>query len=152
MFAGLLAIFVGANFAIRVAGDSSIMHEWPLKVIGYNPLSASNRERQCEILDEFKGFDLVLVAGTGIRFDPKCREFEEVKVEDFRWLSSGFARSNMSNKSCGVAIALGSRCKNAKLSDPIELKTKTQGRGLAIRVRSGYYDLCTIVAYFPPIP
>ena len=58
----------------------------------------------------------------------------------------------MSNKCCGVSIMFGKRFKNAKIFQPCELKGKAQGRAMGMRFKSGYYDLASIVMYFPPIP
>ena len=130
-----------------------ILMSFPLKIVGYNPLNANSIDRQTEILDEFKNFHIILLAGTGIKHDADSREFTESKVNECRFVSSGWKSSRKSNRSCGVSIAIGSSLKSVQvIGQPRELKGDLQGRGLALRIKSKRIDIAPICAYFPPQP
>ena len=73
--------------------------------------------RLCDILDEASNFDVVLLAGMGSR---RGESIEAFKIQGWQVVSSGFANSKMSNKSCGAAIALGPRFKSSRQFPPVE--------------------------------
>ena len=128
------------------------MRPWPLKIAGYNPLSASVAERREDIVAELSNFDVICLNGTGI---PKGR-FNIIgdaqQIGDFRALHTGWQKSSMSNKSCGASIFWGKRFKKAKMHPTLELSGLPQGRAIASRAQGKYYDLTVISAYFPPVP
>ena len=89
----------------------------PIRTLGYNPLSCSNADRWHDIVTETANFDIVLLNGTGMRYDEHYSSFH---VNDHLVVSSGFRNSTFSNKSCGCALIFGKRLRNAKFHPPIE--------------------------------
>ena len=79
------------------------MQKWPLRAVGFNPLSASCQDRLLAIGSEFEQFDFILLAGTGIHIN----EQEQQQVDRIEWLHSGWGKGSMSNRSCGVSIIKG---------------------------------------------
>ena len=121
----------------------------PMGVVGFNPMNASSYERKLDILQEAGNFDCVLLGGTGEKY---ADALEQRWVSGFRVIAAGYKHSIMSNKSCGVAIALGRKLRKAKLGLPRFLTGRLQGRGLAIRCQTPVVDVLLIVLYFPPVP
>ena len=71
-------------------------------MLGYNPLSASCDDRLVDILDETGNFDIVLLAGSGRKFENKVASCQRV---GFSVYSCGYGRSPLVNQSCGVVVA-----------------------------------------------
>ena len=128
------------------------MKTWPLNIVGYNPLKASNAERNDDIHAELENFDIILMAGTGYKQPSHVKEMEQLMHYNFKVIKSGYCKSQHSNKSCGVSLSMGKRFKNAKVFPPVELKGPCQGRGLGVRIKAGYYDLAPLALYYPPAP
>ena len=125
------------------------MLPFPLKILGYNPLAANCEDRILDIVDEASNFDLVLLAGTGVR---KHDQYSTSVVRGRKVISTGFLSTTMSNKSCGVSIVLGKKFRNARVYDPLVAPPKIAGRGLAVRAANGFCDVTAICVYFPPSP
>ena len=142
MAASSLTIFV-------VSCSFWFMQAFPLRIIGYNPLSASCEDRQLDIVKEAAAFDLIHLIGTGI---PKSDVYTSCQRLGHRFISTGYVRSSWSNKSCGCALAIGGRLKNARIYDPLVTSGKLSGRGLAVRIANGSADVFAVCAYFPPCP
>ena len=107
---------------------------FPLRIGGYNPLHANCESRLTDIVAETKGFDVVLLAGTG---EAHRGGITTSKIDGRTILYSGFALSQMSNRRCGVSIIVGKAHRNARLHEPIEITGKARGRGIAVRIQSG---------------
>ena len=92
-----------------------LMSVIPIRAISYNPLSSSCDDRLVDILDEAANFDFIGLNGT-------CKQFEDgisnCKRAGFCVYSCGFAKSPLTNKSCGVAIAIGKRFGSARVYPP----------------------------------
>ena len=121
----------------------------PLRALGYNPLSASCDERLVDILDEAANFDIIMLAGTGRRFQ---QGIENCRRASFNVFSCGYARSPLTNKSCGVLVAIGPRFQGAKVYEPTFAGGSITGRGIAVRFKNSIADITAISLYFPPVP
>ena len=84
----------------------------PLRFLGYNPLSANEDCRLVDIIDEASNFDVIALAGTCQRFQDGV---QSVSRQGFSVYSCGYSRSPLTNKSCGVAIALGKRFRSGRV-------------------------------------
>ncbi len=69
---------------------------FPLKLLGYNPLSCNNECRWLDVLEDSRNFDVVLLSGTGIR--DKDGKAVEAKYGNRLCVSAGWVNSNFSNK------------------------------------------------------
>ena len=124
---------------------------FPLKVFGYNPLSANNPDRLHDIVTEAEQFDFLLLAGTAAK-RARGEDHSAFRVDGRQVISSGYVEGNFSNKACGVSIIIGKKFAKARVHPPIATSGKLGGRGLAVRVSNGYSDFTPIVLYYPPVP
>ena len=130
-----------------------IMQPWPARFAAYNPLSCNTIDRANEIVTELNNFDCIGLSGTCLRKDPRETNFEQQLLEaKFRIIHSGYIPSKHSTTSCGVALALGKRFKNARIFGQNEMKGAYQGRAMTLRAKTGYFDFTFIVLYYPPPP
>ena len=123
---------------------------FPLKLLGYNPLSCNNECRWLDVLEESRNFDVVLLSGTGIM--DKDGKAVEAKYGNRLCISAGWVNSNFSNKSCGTSVVVGERFKSDRIHEPFQAKGKIAGRGIAVRISSRLADITAIAAYYPPVP
>lgn len=123
------------------------MQAIPLRVFGYNPLSASCDDRLTDILQETTNFNITLLASTCIP-----ATLDAIPRGEGRCFSAGYRNSKFSNKSCGTLIALGKRFNRAKIFDPQLAPQSIAGRGIAVRTVAKFGDFCPIAAYYPPVP
>ena len=129
-----------------------VMQPWPIKVVGFNPLNASSKDRLDDIGNELNNFDVILLNGTGIPNKGNIVAESFNTDAGFKVLHSGWDRTSMSNKSAGVSIMWGKRFRKAKFLPTLEIGGMMQGRAIASRAIGGYFDFTAIAAYFPPIP
>ena len=92
----------------------------PLRILGYNPLNAADEDRVIDIFEEAAGFDVVLLAGMGVKQGGE--PFSTKKIANKTLITSGYVNSCFSNKSCGVGIGLGKRFAAARIYDSWELE------------------------------
>ena len=104
-----------------------------------------------DILDEAKNFDVVALTGTKRRAPPGL-EVARVRAENRLTLEAGWCRAPLTNSSSGVLIALPHYVSEANIVRVDTPPNAVQGRSLAVRVRSGWFDLAIVAAYFPPRP
>ena len=124
---------------------------FPLRVIGYNPMSVARLARFEQGVEATDKMDAVLLAGTGLK-DDVGEGVSRRQVLGRTVISAGWSRGSGSNKSCGTAIVLGRRFKLKHVMATSLPPAELQGRGLAARMRSGYFDICFLIGYFPPRP
>ena len=125
------------------------MRAFPLKALGYNPLSASCDDRLTDTIAEANSFDVILPAGTTVK---RSDVYTSAVKLGHQVISAGYVESVYSNRSCGVAVILGNRLKKARIYDPVVASGKLGGRGLAGRAANGFADVTAIPVYFPPCP
>ena len=78
-----------------------------LRCITYNPLTATDPVRAEEISYEFANYDIVALAGTGIKWAPDD-DVSTTRLPHhvmYRW---GYGKGKLSNKACGVAFLIKS--------------------------------------------
>ena len=98
---------------------------FPLRVLGYNPLSLNNENRFIDVLEETSRFDFTMLAGTGMPHKGGVITKSHAGATCF---SSGYKHSSMCNRSCGVAIVVGKSFRNARFHEPVEAPGKILGR------------------------
>ena len=123
---------------------------WNLNMIGYNPLSAGNRDRLLDIKHEFYHADIVALAGTTRKAG--SLDVEQQRLEEWTCYSAGWRQAQHSNRSCGVSLLLGKKFKPKHVIKVSSIGDQCPGRGLAVRLKSGFFDLLPMSVYFPPKP
>ena len=122
-----------------------------VKIVGYNPLSCNTLERMHEISSEFAKHDIIMLAGTQKMGNSQEITLQQTKCHTcYHW---GYSTAKFTNKSAGCTIMLKkTRFKPQHNHKLYNMPKCLQGRGGAIRMKTGRHDLIVIVIYYPPRP
>ena len=128
-----------------------IMKPFPVKVLGYNPMSMCAEERAIDICEEASNFDFILFSGVAIKAPPggQAKQFVHNGSTIF---TGGWINSNMSNQACGCSIIVGTRFNKSRIHDPVLAPGALAGRGISLRVASRLVDFTLTSTYFPTTP
>ena len=123
-----------------------------MKVALYNPLSLRQPSRMNEMSLAMKGMDIVIVPGTQVPAIASSPSHKQ-QLDKHIVMHFGYRTTAHSNKSAGCSIFLRKgRFREQHLVETISAPEKLTGRGGAVRLRSGRFDILVIAAYFPPRP
>jgi len=114
-----------------------------MKLLLYNPLSASTALRLEELSLEFASIDLAAIVGTGRpagRYEPCVRQ----RTAHHTALHWGYGRAAGVNKSAGLALLIGGFLSPSCIADVFSPPPSLQGRAGAARLRAGEVDIKTI--------
>ena len=137
------------NLCILLKNTAALMPILPIRVLSYNPLSCNCDDRWNDILDEASNFDCIGLNGTGEVFADSVKSYRKL---GFNIVSCGFSRSPLTNRSCGVALAMGTRFMSARFFETKFAGGRITGRGVALRIKSKVCDFTFVSVYFPPVP
>ena len=126
-----------------------------LKLLQWNPMSLVQAGREQEISERFKQFPICVLVGTQIRA-MQGRQIFERDLEQHKAVHFGYGRGGLTNKSCGISIMLHKRWFRAPQIATRwcagERNAAIRGRGGAVRLRSGRFDITVIGIYIAPRP
>ena len=122
-----------------------------LTVATYNPLSIAGADRLLDIAQETPNFDVFALAGTQrVQF---TGAFGKETVAGRLFVHAGYDRkAARANKSCGCGLLLGRKFKESNIVEVFTPPKALTGRGVAVHLRSCFFDLLAIVMYFPTRP
>ena len=122
-----------------------------LRTATYNPLSVQADSRLEDIASETVNFDILALIGT--QRPQYYDDFSSTKVSERQFIHGGHKRSaTEANRSCGCGFLLGKRFKEGNIVKVSVPKASLAGRGIAVHLKSAYYDIQAFAAYFPPRP
>ena len=133
-----------------MVGSRSIWVFMLLKLAEYNPLSATRPYRLDHIVNELAAV-ILWMSGTGFKqaFGNRSNWNLEGGYRIFSWGWDG--RQQYSNKSAGVAIVLGPRLSDVRVTCISEPPSSLQGRGGKIIIKQHDLDLTLVCSYPQPV-
>ena len=102
-------------------------------------------------MDELGWADLVGLMGTQ-RSAAGGAAVQTYRVAGRQVIDAGYQRGKFSDRATGCMVMLGKRWKQNDSKGTWAAPLDIGGRGLAVRLRSGWADVKLIVVYFPPRP
>ena len=99
---------------------------------------------------ELHNFDMVGLSGTQHKRGE--HSIEKRMVDGRLMIQAGWGGGWGTNRSCGCGVLFGRRVKEHNIVGQWAMEGPFQGRGIAVHVKSGYFDWLPIVVYYPPRP